>query len=56
MVNNAGITHLPMPMENVTEKEFDKVFAVNAKAVFFCGKYIVPHMKEIKNGMGYAVN
>tara|TARA_Y100001970_G_scaffold284483_1_gene401950 strand:+ start:702 stop:1442 length:741 start_codon:yes stop_codon:yes gene_type:complete len=50
MVNNAGITHLPMPMENVTEKEFDKVFAVNAKAVFFCGKYIVPHMKEIKNG------
>ncbi len=50
MVNNAGITHLPMPMEDVTEKEFDKVFAVNAKAVFFCGKYFVPHMKKIKNG------
>ena len=40
MVNNAGITHLPMPLEDVTEEEFDKVFAVNAKAVFFCGKYL----------------
>ena len=50
MVNNAGVTHLPMPMENVTEEEFDKVFAVNAKAVFFCGKYFVPHMKNKKSG------
>ena len=41
MVNNAGITHLPMPLEDVTEEEFDKVFAVNAKAVFFCGKYSI---------------
>ena len=32
-VNNAGITHKPKPMENVTEKEFDKVFNVNAKSV-----------------------
>ena len=50
MVNNAGITHLPMPLEDVTEEEFDKVFAVNAKAVFFCGKYFVPHMKNKKSG------
>ena len=50
MVNNAGITHLPMPMEKVSEEEFDKVFEVNAKAVFFCGKYFVPHMKNKKSG------
>tara|TARA_Y100000590_G_scaffold21193_1_gene24611 strand:+ start:2157 stop:2897 length:741 start_codon:yes stop_codon:yes gene_type:complete len=50
MINNAGITHLPMPLEKVSEEEFDKVFAVNAKSVFFCGKYFVPHMKKQKNG------
>ena len=50
MVNNAGITHLPMPLEDVSEEEFDKVFAVNSKAVFFCGKYFVPHMKKRKSG------
>ena len=47
-VNNAGITHKPKPMETVTEKEFDKVFNVNAKSVYYCGKYFVPKMKKIK--------
>ena len=47
-VNNAGITHKPKPMETVTEKEFDKVFNVNAKSVYYCGKFFVPKMKKIK--------
>ena len=34
-VNNAGITHKPKAMEDVTEKEFNKVFNVNAKSVYF---------------------
>ncbi len=50
MVNNAGITHLPMPLEDVSEEEFDKVFAVNSKAVFFCGKFFIPQMKKQKQG------
>ena len=50
MVNNAGITHLPKPLEAVTEEEFDKVFAVNSKSVFLCGKFFVPHMKKEKKG------
>ena len=50
VVNNAGITHLPMPMEDLSEEEFDRVFAVNAKSVFFCGKYLVPHMKNVGTG------
>mgnify|MGYP001804863162 FL=1 len=29
LINNAGTTHLPSPMEEVTEADFDKVFAVN---------------------------
>ena len=50
-VNNAGITHKPKAMEEVTEKEFDKVFNVNAKSVYYCGKYFVPSMKKIKKGV-----
>jgi len=50
MVNNAGITHLPKPLEEISEEEFDKVFAVNSKSVFFCGKFFVPHMKREKKG------
>ena len=48
IVNNAGVTHKPKSMETVTEKEFNKVFNVNAKSVYFCGKYFVPKMKELK--------
>ena len=54
LVNNAGTTHLPMQMEDVTEKDFDKVFAVNAKSVFYTSKYGVPWMK--KAGAGAIVN
>ena len=45
-VNNAGVTHKPKPMENVTEKEFDKVFSVNAKSVYYCAKFFIPKMKK----------
>ena len=48
IVNNAGITHKPKFMETVTEKEFDKVFNVNAKSVYYCGKFFVPKMKKSK--------
>ena len=47
MVNNAGITHLPNSMENISEAEFDKIFAVNSKSVFFSAKYLVPKMTSI---------
>ena len=51
VVNNAGVTHKPKFMETVTEKEFDKVFNVNAKSVYYCGKFFVPKMKKIKKGV-----
>ena len=50
MVNNAGITHLTKPLEDVSEEEFDKVFSVNSKSVILCGKFFVPHMKKEKKG------
>ena len=46
VVNNAGITHKPKFMDLVNEKEFDNVFNVNAKSVYYCGKFFVPKMKK----------
>ena len=51
MVNNAGITHLPKKMEDVQEAEFDKIFAVNSKSVFFSAKYLVPVMTAGEGGV-----
>jgi NAD(P)-dependent dehydrogenase (short-subunit alcohol dehydrogenase family) len=34
LVNNAGIT-LPRPIEQVTEEDYERVFAINTKAPFF---------------------
>ena len=51
IVNNAGITHKPKNMEDVTGKEFDKVFNVNAKSVYLSAKYFVPSMKKLRRGV-----
>lgn len=50
VVNNAGITHLPTPLEEVSEEEFDRILAVNAKSVYLTAREIVPHMKAARTG------
>jgi 3-oxoacyl-[acyl-carrier protein] reductase len=50
LVNNAGTTHMPAAMEDVSEEDFDKVFAVNAKSIYLTSKAIVPLMKAQKSG------
>jgi len=54
VVNNAGITHLPQPMEEVPEAEFDRVFAVNCKSVYLTAQAFVPGMKA--RGTGAILN
>lgn len=50
LVNNAGMTHLPAAMEDVTDKDFDDVFAVNCKSIYLAAKHIVPLMKAQNSG------
>jgi 3-oxoacyl-[acyl-carrier protein] reductase len=50
IVNNAGVTHLPTPMEDVTENDFDRVMNVNMKSIYYMARSFVPHMKEKKSG------
>lgn len=45
VVNNAGTTHVNKPMLDVTEAEFDRVFAVNVKSLFHMAKAAVPVMR-----------
>lgn len=54
LVNNAGTTHLPGPMEEVTEADFDKVLAVNVKSIYLTAQAIVPLMKA--QGSGAILN
>ena len=53
-VNNAGWTHHNKPMLEVTEDEFDKVYAVNVKSIYHMTNVIVPLMRS--NGGGSIVN
>jgi 3-oxoacyl-[acyl-carrier protein] reductase len=50
LVNNAGVTHLATAMEDVSEAEFERVMAVNTKAVFLAAKNFVPAMKAAGSG------
>ena len=54
LVNNAGTTHRNQPMTEVTEEEYERIFAVNVKSVYLSAKHIVPFMK--KQGFGVILN
>ncbi|EIW75542.1 NAD(P)-binding protein [Coniophora puteana RWD-64-598 SS2] len=49
LVNSAGIAH-DKPFHEITEQEFDRVFAVNTKGTFFCYKHAAQRM--LKQGSG----
>ncbi|MEO1016960.1 MAG: SDR family oxidoreductase [Pseudomonadota bacterium] len=54
LVNNAGTTHDNGPMLDVEEEEYDRIFAVNVKAIFHAAKVMVPHFRE--HGGGVILN
>ncbi|WP_353429578.1 glucose 1-dehydrogenase [Paracoccus denitrificans] len=54
LVNNAGWTHRNKPMLEVTEEEFDRVYAINVKSTYHISNIVVPLMRA--NGGGSIVN
>lgn len=54
VVNNAGWTHRNKPYLEVTEPEFDKVYAINVKSVYLSALHAVPVFR--KQGGGCFVN
>jgi 3-oxoacyl-[acyl-carrier protein] reductase len=54
VVNNAGWTHRNKPYLEVTESEFDKVYAVNVKSIYLSALHAVPVFRS--RGGGCFVN
>jgi len=58
LVNNAGAVvgahGQPTNLTVLTEEAWDRVLALNLKAVFLCSREVVPHMKA--NGYGKIIN
>ena len=50
LVNNAGITGMMAPIEDVDETFFDNLFATHVKGAFFATKAAVPGMKKRRFG------
>jgi 3-oxoacyl-[acyl-carrier protein] reductase len=50
VVNNAGWTHRNKPMLEVTEAEFDRVYAVNVKSIFHMAHAAVPLFRRQGTG------
>ena len=51
VVNNAGTTHRNKPALDVTSEEFDRMFSVNVKSLFWMCQAAVPHLKASKGNM-----
>ncbi len=46
LVNNAGVSHVNKGVLDISEAEFDRVFAVNVKGVFLFSQAVVPAMRQ----------
>ena len=51
LVNNAGMGHVPQPLEGLAEDDFDRILAVNVKAIYLAAKEVVPRFKAQKRGV-----
>jgi len=54
VVNNAGVSHRNQPMLDVTEADYDRVFAINVKGVYWSARHYVPYFR--KQGVGNFIN
>lgn len=54
LINNAGLTHRPAPLDELSEDAFDLVFAVNVKGTYLCSKHAIAALR--RTGGGSIVN
>lgn len=54
LVNSAGFTGTKSKIDECNEEDFDAVFDIDVRGLFFCIKYVIPYMR--KNGGGSIVN
>lgn len=49
LINNAGISEFKL-FDQITEKEWDDIFALNLKSYFLCAQKVYPQMVDAKAG------
>ena len=54
LVNNAGAPQAPTPVAETSEADFDRLMAVNAKAIFLAARHAIPIMR--RQGGGVIIN
>jgi 3-oxoacyl-[acyl-carrier protein] reductase len=50
LVNNAGVTHKNQSLMDVSEDEFDRIYAVNVKSIYLTTLAVVPLMQQRGGG------
>lgn len=50
LVNNAGVGHVPQPLDELADDEFERVFAVNCRSIYLTARAFVPGMKARRRG------
>ncbi|MEM6945241.1 MAG: glucose 1-dehydrogenase [Pseudomonadota bacterium] len=50
-VNNAGWSFTNRPLMEVSEEDFDRVFAINMKSIYHVTHALVPHWREVGGGV-----
>jgi len=51
VINNAGTTHRNQPLLDVTEEQFDRVYAVNVKSLYWSAQHCVPVFRKQGGGV-----
>jgi len=54
VINNAGTTYRNKPTNDVTDEDFDKVFAVNVKSIYYSANVVVPYIQKKGNGGSFV--
>ncbi len=54
VINNAGVGHTPQPLDELSDEAFDRIAAVNMRAIYLMSKAFVPAMKA--QGSGAILN
>ncbi|MFT3804198.1 MAG: SDR family oxidoreductase [Burkholderiaceae bacterium] len=54
VVNNAGVSHRNQWLLDVDETEFDRVYAINVKSLYWSARHVVPHFMQ--RGGGCFIN
>lgn len=54
VINNAGVDHMPAPMHELRDEDFDRNIAVNLKGVWHCMRAAITCMAP--NGGGHVIN